>query len=284
MDEHPRPKQTPSQSTGIEASLDASTSRHQPMTSQQATDLAGRALASWGLRPVLAWIVAFAVSLGGLILTAVGAAMGQVRGLDEASSVYLLAGFVAASAIVGALLMVVTRRPVSTWGFRRPANARVVWWGLPLLALPVVVLVTTPPAVAPTMLLPYALLTIAVGFNEEIWFRGLAQAALRRFGHRVAIVGAAGFFGLLHLANVLNGKSALYLVLQLVLAVLVGFVLAEIVAITGSLWIGICWHFAYDFSAYVGGDALTPLGLVGVGVMYAILVVVGVRLWRRLPS
>ena len=134
------------------------------------------------------------------------------------------------------------------------------------------------------MLIPALLLCCAVAFNEEIWFRGLMLAALRQLGTRSATCFAAALFGVLHLANALGGKSPLYLVLQLVLAFLVGLVLSEAVAITGSLWIGIAWHFAYDFTAMLSGDALTPTTLIAVGVIDLVLLVLAVVWWRKLPA
>lgn len=133
-------------------------------------------------------------------------------------------------------------------------------------------------------LLAYAVLTVAVGFNEEIWFRGLAQAALRRLGTRAAILGGSLLFGVLHLSNAAGGKSPLYLVLQAVYAFEVGAALAAIVAITRSLWVGICWHFLYDLTAFSTGDVLTGNALVGVAIMMALLAAYIGWLWRRLPA
>ena len=72
------------------------------------------------------------------------------------------------------------------------------------------------------------MLAAAVGFNEEIWFRGLVLASLRGLGERHAIVGGSAVFGALHLANVFTGRDPLYLALQFAFACLVGLVLAEL--------------------------------------------------------
>lgn len=108
-------------------------------------------------------------------------------------------------------------------------------------------------------------------------------ATLRRLGTRKAIIGGSAIFGALHLTNFFAGRPPLYLGLQFAFACLVGLVLAELVAITGSLWIGIVWHFVYDLAAFSTGDELTTAALVGAGTTTAVLAAYAVWLWRRLP-
>lgn len=97
--------------------------------------------------------------------------------------------------------------------------------------------------------------TVAVGFNEEIYFRGLAFKFMEYKGRKKAIIWSSIVFGILHLANAFNGKNVLYLVLQMFFSFLVGFVLAEIVSITKSLWGIIFWHAAHDYIANITSDA-----------------------------
>lgn len=121
------------------------------------SDRAGRDLATWHLRPGPAWLVALVVSVGGVLLTAFGAAFAQVRGLDEIASVYLLAGFVAASAVIGLVVLLLTRRPLAHYGFRGPKQLPQIWWAIPIFVIPVVVLITTPPNVPAAAYPAYAL-------------------------------------------------------------------------------------------------------------------------------
>lgn len=260
-------------------STEAITNRAHP---QQATDAAGRPLATWNLRGARAWLAGVCVALCGLLLTAAGSAVGAVAGLDERAATWLLAAFAAVSAVAGAVWMV-ARRPASTWGFRRPKLLASAGWGLPLVVTIAVALATGGISVAAPMAIAYAALAGAVALNEEIWFRGLALAALRGLGARTACVGSAALFGVLHLANAAGGKPPAYLALQVVFAFAVGLALAELVALTGSLWIGVAWHFAYDFATFLGGDALNPTTLVGAVIIDAILISYAAFLWRRLP-
>lgn len=75
----------------------------------------------------------------------------------------------------------------------------------------------------------------------------------------------------------------LYLALQFAVACLVGLVLAELVAITGSLWPGIGWQLVYDLTALSTGDQLTPAVLTGLALMTAVLAAYAIWLWRQLP-
>ncbi|HZK05224.1 MAG TPA: CPBP family intramembrane glutamic endopeptidase [Actinomycetaceae bacterium] len=245
-------------------------------------------LAVWRVRkPVIAAIV---FALGGLLLTAIGSATGQVTtqvaGLDTASATLLTAAFVGVSALVGLAVMKRSPASLAAYGFRPVRNADKALWFLPLAVLPVMGVVVGGIQVTPVQALAYAALAIAIGFSEEIWYRGLVQAVLRPLGTRRAAVWGSVLFGVMHLANALSGtRPPLYLVLQVVFAALTGFVLAELVILTGSLWPGIVWHLAYDLVGFSsGGDPLSTVALAGSMVEAAIVTAYAVWLWRRLPA
>lgn len=241
-----------------------------------------RPLATWQTRHPWRW--AIAVALGGTLLTAFGAAFSQVRQLDQLTSTYSQAAFVGLSALLGLAVMWRTRPSLAEYGFRRPLNFDRALWLLPLAVLPVILVAFAGIDVMPTQAVAYGMLAIAVGFSEEIWFRGLLLATLRRLGTRQAIIGGSAVFGALHLTNLFVGRSLLYVSLQFAFACLVGLVLAELVTITGSLWVGIVWHLVYDLVAFSTGDELTPAALAGLATMTAVLAAYAVWLWSRLPA
>ncbi len=245
-------------------------------------DMAGRPLAAWATRRP--WLMAIVVALGATALTGFGAGMSQVRQLDQLASTYTQAAFVGLSAVLGLLLMWRTKPSLQDYGFRGPLHLRRSLWVLPLAAVPVILLAFAGITVTSAQAVAYALLAICVGFSEEIWFRGLLLASLRRLGTRTAIIGGSAIFGVLHLSNFFTGRSPLYLALQFCFACLVGFVLAELVSIVGSLWVGIVWHMVYDMAAFSTGDELTAKAVAGVVISTALLGAYAVWLWRRLPS
>lgn len=246
------------------------------------SDIQHRPLATWQTRHPWWW--AIAVALGGTLLTAVGSAFSQVRQLDPIPATAAQAVFVGLSALVGLLVMWRTRPSLADYGFRRPRHLDRTLWVAPLALAPVIVVVSAGVHVTPAQAVAYAVLALAVGFSEEIWFRGLLLATLRRLGTRTAIIGASILFGALHLANLFAGRAPLYVALQFAFACLVGLVLAELVSITGSLWIGIGWHLVYDLVAFSSGEELTTAVLTGLAAMTLVLAAYAVWLWRRLPG
>lgn len=253
-----------------------------PLAPPTGPDVTMRPLATWQTRRPWPW--AIAVGVGGTVLTAFGAGFSQVRQLDQMTSTYTQAAFVAVSALLGLAVMWRTRPSLVDYGFRRPVHFDRVLWLVPLAVVPVILVVFAGIHATPAQAAAYLVLAVAVGLNEEIWFRGLLLATLRRLGTRQAIIGGSVVFGALHLTNFFAGRPPLYLGLQFAFACLVGLMLAELVAITGSLWIGIIWHAVYDLAALSAGDELTPATLAGIATMTALLAAYAVWLWRRLPE
>ena len=242
---------------------------------------AARPMATWDTRHP--WRLAAAVGVGGVLLTAVGMGVVDALGLDGASALLVPAAFVGLSAIVGVLAMWRSHPSLADYGFRRPEGVARILWALPLVAVVVIVIATSDIRLVPATLAASTLLAVAVGFNEEIWFRGLLMAALRQLGARRSVVGSSVIFGALHLTNVFTGQPLPHLLVQFAFACLVGFVLAEIVALTGSLWIGIVWHVVYDAVALTVVDDFTDRGLVGLTAIVVVLAAYAAWLWRALP-
>lgn len=253
-----------------------------PTSRSPASDGACRPLATW--RTKRPWPWAILVGIAGTVLTAFGVGFSQVRHLDPMSATYAQAAFVALSAVLGLTVMWQTKPSLAEYGFRSPVRLDRALWVVPLLAVPVILLALSGITVTPVQAVAYGALAVCVGFNEEIWFRGLLLATLRRLGNRPAILGGSAIFGALHLTNFFAGSPPLHLWLQFAFACLVGFVLAEVVAITGSLWIGIGWHFVYDLAAMSTGDELNTAALVGLAAITAMLGAYAVWLWGRLPA
>lgn len=252
-----------------------------PMSRLPASDEAGRPLASWPTKRPWQW--AILVGIAGTVLTAFGVGLSQVWHLDLVSATYTQAAFIGLSAVVGLAVMWRTKPSLASYGFRSPVRLDLALWLVPLFAVPVILVALSGITVTPVQAAAYGVLALCVGFNEEIWFRGLLLATLRRLGTRSAIIGGSAIFGALHLTNFFAGRPPLHLGLQFAFACLAGLVLAELVAITGSLWIGIVWHFVYDLAAFSTGDELNTAALVGLASITAVLAAYAAWLWGRLP-
>jgi len=218
-------------------------------------------------------------------ITALGTAIPQIMGLDENTQIVVTTGFLIISVAVGIFIMKKSRFTLSDYGFRKieKDTNRKVWWYIPLLMIEIVPIVMAGFS-SEIKVLQYIVLlffTIAIGFNEEIYFRGLALKFMGEKGRKKAIIWSSVVFGALHLVNALNGKNTLYLVLQMFFAFLVGFVLAEIVSITKSLWVVIIWHTSHDYISSITGDALDITALIALAIQVGILFVFAICIWKK---
>lgn len=88
----------------------------------------------------------------------------------------------------------------------------------------------------------YVVSMLCVGFLEEVIFRGLLFKAMAKENLKRAIVVSAVTFGLGHIVNLLHGQALGETLLQIVFAVMVGFVLVIIFHRGGSLIPCILFH------------------------------------------
>ncbi len=231
------------------------------------------------------YVSAILVAIICTFITAFGSALPQVFELEEDPQILVITGFLLISIIVGVIIMKKSRFTVSDFGFRRSeeGSTKKVGWYLPLVVieiLPIVVYGFNPEV----MLQQYIILllfAVAVGFNEEIYFRGLARKFMEEKGRKKTILWTSIVFGTLHTVNVLNNKTNFYVILQVFFAFLVGFVLAEIVFITKSLWIVILWHAAHDYISSITGDSLDTKALIILAFQVVVLLIYAVCIWKK---
>lgn len=228
---------------------------------------------------------AFLIGLLCVFMTALGTAIPQIIRLDVDAQLVVTTIFLIISIAIGIFIMKKSRFTFSDYGFqkRKKDTDKKVWWYIPLLVIEILPIVSAGFSSEVTVF-QYIILfffTVAVGFNEEIYFRGLAFKAMEEKGRKQAIIWTSVIFGVLHLINALNNKDVLYLILQMFFALLVGFVLAEIVSISRSLWGVILWHAAHDYIASVTGEVLDTTALLILAIQVGILLVYALYMWKR---
>ncbi|MNO20067.1 CAAX amino terminal protease self- immunity [compost metagenome] len=233
--------------------------------------------------PYIAAIIAAVICT---FLTAVGSAAAQIADLGEVPGYLVMASSVALSVLAGLLLL--RRSDLSTReiGFRRLASGSVrsVWFCVPLLLMEVIPLTIYGPTFARpgAEYAALALLTVVVGLNEELYFRGLSFSFLLGKSRKQAVIGSSIIFGVLHAANALSSATQpVEVLLQIIFAFLVGLTLALIVSITRSLWVGIVWHFVHNFISFSTELALDRTALIVITAQVLILMVYTVGLWKR---
>ncbi len=85
-----------------------------------------------------------------------------------------------------------------------------------------------------------------VGFLEEIIFRGFLFKALCENGIKTAFAVSSLTFGIGHIVNLLNGAELLPTLLQIVSAIVIGFLFTVIFYKSGSLWLCILTHGIFN--------------------------------------
>lgn len=175
---------------------------------------------------------------------------------------------------------------------------KVLWF--PLLYLAGFAMLGLLQGLPPASILGFvALNTILVGLSEEWAFRGvLFQALNKRLALWPAIIMTCALFGGVHVANVfVTGKLGEGMI-QALAAAMSGLVFMALLLRTGSIWVPILYHAAWDLGAFTvsagsaagaSSTALTPtaqilfpLLLVLPNFLYALFLLRGQR--RGAPS
>jgi membrane protease YdiL (CAAX protease family) len=89
---------------------------------------------------------------------------------------------------------------------------------------------------------------LAIGFSEEIAFRGIVLRLFLPKGALHAAFIGSGVFGLLHLGNVFTGQPVALTVVQIFFAALGGFGLAAPYLKTNAIWPLVIVHMLVDFT------------------------------------
>jgi hypothetical protein len=98
----------------------------------------------------------------------------------------------------------------------------------------------------------FVLLMANVGFLEELIFRGYLYEAIKsKSGTNRAIFISGITFGLGHIVNLMRGMSIDNQIEQIIVAIVLGILLAKIVAITNSLLPGILFHIVFNISGSI---------------------------------
>jgi len=151
-------------------------------------------------------------------MTALGTAVPQIIDLNTDVQIVVTTVFLVISIAIGIVLMKKSGFSLADHGFRRSeeGTGHKLWWYIPLAVVEIlpIILFGFSSEIKVIQYIIIAFFTVAVGFNEEIYFRGLALKLLEEKGSKRAIIFSSVVFGVLHLVNALNDKDSLYLVLQ----------------------------------------------------------------------
>lgn len=100
---------------------------------------------------------------------------------------------------------------------------------------------------------------VLVGFVEESIYRGIIIKILLPIGVVPAILTSSILFSFTHILNLLSGQSAEQMVLQLVYALLIGIVLAQLFIKNGSIYPLILFHTLHNLIQFLGKGGYSPM-------------------------
>lgn len=128
----------------------------------------------------------------------------------------------------------------------------------------------------------YFLFTFAVGFAEELYFRGLIAKALERWSLHHAIFISSILFSVGHFLNLLAGATFANTLLQVIFAFIFGIVAVEISFMSGSLSIPILWHTIHNFISLITMANDNKWFIIIEIIQGLVLILYGFFLWTRI--
>lgn len=123
--------------------------------------------------------------------------------------------------------------------------------------------------------------TSAVGFSEELYFRGLIMKRLMSSSLLMALIGSSSLFALGHGLNLLAGASINDTLMQVLFAFIFGWVASLISLMRGHLGIAIVWHWAHNLISLITVNASESKAMILSLTQGTILFIYGIYLWHR---
>ena len=100
-------------------------------------------------------------------------------------------------------------------------------------------------------LLTVAIFIAGVALVEEAIFRGWLFARLEKRNIWLAIIGSSIAFGLIHFSNLQSGLNARYVIMQVFVAMTLGYIFSALMLYTGTIWVPIAFHFLMDYPIFL---------------------------------
>ena len=133
-------------------------------------------------------------------------------------------------------------------GFTRIPDWKTFLPFLPLLIVPLLILGSSGIYMTDPVQIGLAFIfTLAIGFSEEIVFRGIVLRLFLPNGVMRAAIIASFVFGLIHLGNLFAGQPVGLTIVQVFFAALGGFGLAAPYIRTNAIWPLVIIHMLVDF-------------------------------------
>lgn len=181
-------------------------------------------------------------------------------------------------------------RNVGLRGLRSPRDWLIFWLAFipPIVNLVYGIVTKGLSALSIGQIAIYFFLALLVGFNEEVFFRGLMLKPLALRGPWRAAIITSILFAIAHALNVLAGSDPIYVGLQIGYALAIGFGYAAMALTAGTIYPLILAHFLTDFTGFLPGGTVsaapTTAEYVIAGVYVVAFIGYGVYLITQLRS
>lgn len=239
--------------------------------------------------------IIFSLMLGILLtfLVSAASAAASIMELSDNGMIIAQGAAYALMAVIMAVYMTRGGRTFSRYGFRpvTAAESKDALYYIPLLIIVLVQPVIGGLNVQLTFgeVIMFVVFTLFVGFSEETVFRGIIRDKLKFKGPVFYIVFSSVIFGILHMANALNGKDPLSVTLQVINAFLIGLILALLIETTENIIPLILFHFAFDVLAFMTREnpdkELTAIAILNVlYALYGIYLIYNLRRRKKLSA
>lgn len=158
-----------------------------------------------------------------------------------------------------ALVLIVYFTVKKKWGylgFRSLSNISADRWiyYAPLVVVLITISLKGFRAISVSEVLFFLFFTLLVAFVEESIYRGLILKTLLAKGAKTAVITSSILFSITHLLNALSDVDMTQILLQLVYALMIGFVLALLMLKNNNIIPLIFFHFVHNLIQYVGND------------------------------
>ncbi len=158
-------------------------------------------------------------------------------------------------------------------------------WFAPLIIVEVIPLfIGIREGLSSTAIIIYLFFTAAVGFTEELYFRGIIWTALQEKSLKFAVLMSSFLFSVGHFLNLLAGASMKNTILQVIFAFLFALVAVGISYATGSIAIPILWHTIHNFVSLITVESSGRADISIEIFLGFVLLLYGVYLWLKFVS
>ena len=225
--------------------------------------------------------ILFSMMLG-IVLTlliAVASAVATISGLEDRGIMLAQACAFFVMAVIVTLYMRKKDRSFGIFGFNKLdiRKDKVTLYYIPLLIIVLVqpIMGGFNSELSVTEIVLILIFSLLVGYTEESIFRGIIRERLQSRGPVFYIIFSSVFFGILHMANALNGSDFIHILLQIINALLIGVILALLIEASNNIIPLILFHFMFDALAQMTSSVILDKEVWVVSILNIIYLVYG---------